>query len=248
MKHNIYFITGTNTGVGKTTYSSYLLDKWKSDGVKSAVLKPIASGCEVINESLVNEDALILRKSLCENLDDKFRSLDWINPVRFKPPIAPHIAADMLNDGSDLTCENLMDIIWPRVIEWLDYANSLGDKSNLLIEGAGGWQVPLNHEQTYAHWVQAFNKKLQDYDLEVNFGVVLVVGMQLGCLNHALLSANSIKQYGCDLSWWVANEIDPEMSCFKENYNTLNYMLGKEGFFLERIPNQAIDSKSAAVL
>lgn len=226
MKHNIYFITGTNTGVGKTTYSSYLLDKWKSNRINAAALKPIASGCEVINGVLVNEDALILHKSLCENLDNKFRSLDWINPVRFKPPIAPHIAADMLNDGSKLTCENLMDIIWPRVIEWLDYANSLGDNSNLLIEGAGGWQVPLNHEQTYAHWVQAFKKKLQDYNKDINFGVVLVVGMQLGCLNHALLSANSIKQSGCDLSWWVANEIDPKMDCFNENFKTLEMTLG----------------------
>ena len=239
MKQNIYFITGTNTGVGKTTYSSYLLNKWKSDGIKAAALKPIASGCNIIDGSLVNEDALILQKSLCESLDSKFRSLDWINPIKFEPAIAPHIAAAKLNDGTDLSCENLMEIIWPRVIEWLNYVNSLGVDSNLLIEGAGGWQVPLNNKQTYADWVQAFNKKLQDYNIEVNFGVVLVVGMQLGCLNHALLSANSIERSSCNLAWWVANEIDPEMACFKENYNTLNYMIGSDGVVLKNIQTSA---------
>ena len=233
MKHNIYFITGTNTGVGKTTYSSYLLNKWKSKGIKAAALKPIASGCKKIDGALVNEDALILQKSLCESLDSKFRSLDWINPIKFEQAIAPHIAAAKLNKATDLSVENIMDIIWPRVMQWLEYVKAKGCDSNLLIEGAGGWLVPLNNQQTYAGWVQAFNKKLQDYKIDVEFGVVLVVGMQLGCLNHALLSANSIEQAGCNLAWWVANEIDPGMACFRENLNTINKMISCDGVVLE---------------
>lgn len=249
MKKNnkqIVFITGTDTGVGKTTVTCKLLNKYLNQGYNIAALKPVASGCDIKNNILINDDALCLKqvidlaknknknKKLNISLDNKKyseidysfnSSLDWINPIRFEPPIAPHIAANMSN--KELSIDIIMNLIWPRVKSWLDYSNNF-EKNILFIEGAGGWQVPLNNKENYSDWVLALQKKLYENYSDIDFSVLLVVGMKLGCLNHTMLSAKDIKSSGCNFSGWVANQVDKDMLNYQENLDTLKTKLNMD--------------------
>lgn len=185
-----YFITGTSTGVGKTYVSSLLLKSAQQKGYKTLGLKPIAAGAI----KGINEDALILMDAtnVTCNLKD-------VNPFCFEAPIAPHIAAKQ--EKIELNKTLIVDSLKPM----LDLNADL-----CLIEGAGGWAVPINDNQMWSDVVQL-----------LDVPVILVVGMTLGCLNHALLTEHAIIADRCVIEGWIANAIDPNMECYKENLETL---------------------------
>lgn len=230
MKKNnikIIFVTGTDTGVGKTTVTCKMIEDYISKGYNVAALKPIASGCDYQGnrfgeKELVNDDALklfnIIKKSNKKYNLDLDLDLDWINPIKFEPPIAPHIAADI--DKRELSVDIIMDYIWPRVESWLNCCYKF-ENNILFIEGAGGWQVPLNNSQNYSDWVKLFQDKLSIEYGDVDFSVILVVAMKLGCLNHAILSFDSIRNSGCNFSGFYANVFDDKMLNLYDNIKCL---------------------------
>lgn len=196
MARRSYFVTGTDTGVGKTVASAAILETARALGKHTMAMKPIASGCEDTPYGLRNEDALILQSAMTEPLP-----YDQVNPVALKPAIAPHVAADMA--GRQLTAQRLVGFCRGLQIRPADL---------FLVEGAGGWRVPLNDRETYSAVPR-----------ELSMPVILVVPLRLGCINHALLSAEAIRNDGLTLAGWVANRPDQEpMSCEQE---TLNYLL-----------------------
>lgn len=201
-----YFVTGTDTDVGKTWISLGIVEALKQQGQKVGVMKPISAGCERMADGLRNIDALLLQQQ--SNIE---LSYDEINPYAFEPAIAPHIAA--AQNGIRIDIETIYQ-----------HFQSISEKSDcIVVEGAGGWQVPLNDFQTMA-----------DLAKRMQLPVILVVGMQLGCLNHALLSIESIRATGLPLAGWIANHIDPDMSCVEENIQTLSLMI--DAPLLGRIP------------
>jgi len=210
------FVTGTDTGVGKTLISKALIEYFVANGSRVAAMKPVASGARKTPSGLRNEDADILLNSI----NTKF-SYSQINPYVFEPPIAPHIAADLNDTIVDVS---LLD----KAFELL-----LAGSEKLVIEGAGGWQVPLNHEIRFADWVS-----------QKQWPVVLVVGIRLGCINHALLTYLDILQKKNPMLGWVANVIDPEASHVDENIEYLEKniaapLLGKIPF-LKQVDQQDI--------
>ena len=212
-----YFITGTDTEVGKTWISLGIVEALKQQGKDVGVMKPVSAGCERTDSGLRNEDALLLQKTSNIKLDYK-----TINPLAFEPPIAPHIAAESENIRIDV--ESLHQ-----------HFKTIQQQSDcVVVEGAGGWLVPLNDFQTLA-----------DLAARINLPVILVVGMRLGCLNHALLSVESIRNSGLPLAGWIANQVTPEMNCLKENIKTLQQMI--DAPMLGHIPFlETLDSKTIA--
>ena len=192
------FITGTDTGVGKTLFSAALLLRLGAAGVRAAACKPVASGCRREGGRLVNGDAELLAQ-----LAPACAPLDIVNPVALEPAIAPHIAA--AEAGIRLEAAALAAAC-RRAAAGADY---------LVVEGAGGWRVPLGPDSTLAAVAVA-----------LGLPVVLVVGLRLGCLNHALLSAEAIRADGLALAGWVANPVDPDMLRREENIATLAQHLG----------------------
>ncbi len=196
MAKKTYFVTGTDTGVGKTTVSAAILQAAKAQGKRTLAMKPIASGCEMTPDGLRNDDALILQSVITEPL-----VYDVINPYAFEPPIAPHVAARQA--GRTITAERLTGFC--RGLQ-------LRTAELLLVEGAGGWRVPLNDRETLAALPRA-----------LNLPVILVVSLKLGCINHALLTAEAIRADGLPIAGWVANRSEPvAMSCEQE---TLSYLM-----------------------
>ncbi len=201
-----FFITGTDTGVGKTLVSCALLQAFAAQGLRVAGMKPVAAGC---NAAGANEDvtALIAAANVVapENL---------VNPYRFAPPIAPHLAAA----GAGV------EISLARVEEAYRALSALADV--VIVEGVGGFSVPLNAREDTA-------------DLAVRLGlpVILVVGLRLGCLNHALLTAAAVRARGLRLAGWVANAIDPEMARADANVRALQDRLGAP--LVARVPFMA---------
>ncbi len=193
-----FFVTGTDTEVGKTLVSATLLHQAGIKGLTTAALKPVAAGCAMTEEGLCNEDALRLKAHMTANM-----SYEQVNPIAFKPAIAPHIAAAQVNQR--LTSRQLVAACKP-VLE--------SDYEFTVVEGAGGWQVPLNPHETLADFVTA-----------LQLPVILVVGLRLGCINHALLTVESIKNAGVSLDAWVANQLDPDMPVVQENLATLAHRL-----------------------
>lgn len=190
----LYFITGTDTGVGKTHVSLKLLAYFNKQGLSTLALKPIASGCTQTVNGLVNEDALALQNAASIKLP-----YQHINPYAFLPPIAPHLAAEEI--GKKLSVASLA----------LTLTSTLHTPADItLIEGAGGWLLPLNQTETFADYVELIHAK-----------IILVVKMQLGCLNHALLTVQNIKSRGLTLAGWVANTHDCPMPRLAENIKTL---------------------------
>ncbi len=181
MKLNNVFITGTDTGVGKTWFTVALMNELKLKGLKVAGMKPIASGSEWNNGRWENEDALQIMQACSEDID-----YEVINPIAFEPPIAPHIAADLVGETIDI-----------RKIH--DAYQALKQNHDIVIvEGVGGWRVPLSAETS-----------LCDLTRQLQLSVILVVGLRLGCINHAVLSAEVIRRDEFELSGWVATELDP---------------------------------------
>ncbi|MDH5357797.1 MAG: dethiobiotin synthase [Gammaproteobacteria bacterium] len=177
---NSVFVTGTDTGVGKTRISVGLIELLKQQGLRVAGMKPVASGCAVTDEGLRNEDAVALRSHA--NVDLPY---ERINPYAFEPAIAPHIAAQQLGVTIELSqIKHNYDVILQQV-------------DAVVVEGAGGWLVPLNEQDTLA--VLA---------VQLGLPVVLVVGIRLGCINHTLLTVDAIRQSGLPLYGWVANQLE----------------------------------------
>jgi dethiobiotin synthetase len=190
-----WFVTGTDTGVGKTAVSCALLLAAAQAGLRTAAVKPVAAGCD---ENGRNDDALQLMASMTEDLD-----YSQVNPVALKAAVAPHIAASM--EDKQIQASRLVGLCRGVMLGQADF---------VLIEGAGGWRVPLNRRETLA-----------DIAVQLQAGVILVVGMQLGCINHALLTAEAIHRDGLQLAGWVANQPGPRMASHEENLNTLREML-----------------------
>lgn len=193
-----FFITGTDTDVGKTFIACGLLEAFNQKKLKTIGYKPISAGCERVNDELENQDARYLLASSSIAL-----TLAEVNPVAFEPPIAPHIAATKVRS-----------VIKPQdiVTGWHHLAEKSPDV--LLTEGAGGWELPINQSQT-----------LPDVLSQIPCEIVLVVGLRLGCLNHALLTANAIKNSGFKLCGWIANHLSEDMPVVEDNIDTLNAMI-----------------------
>ncbi len=192
------FVTGTDTGVGKTIVSCALLRLFAREGLRAAGFKPVAAGAQRTPEGLRNEDAVRLREAASVDL-----TYEQVNPVTLEPAIAPHIAAGRAGLAIDIASlardhERLREI------------------SDLVVtEGAGGWLVPTGEDATLA-----------DLAVAVGDPVVLVVGMRLGCINHALLSAEAIRARGLPLAGWIDNRIDPSMPVQEDNVTALEARLG----------------------
>lgn len=194
-----FFIAGTDTSVGKTRVSEALLRAARQHGCSTLGLKPLAAGAEMIDGQRRNEDAHILMQASSIVL-----SYPSVNPVLLDAPMAPHIAAE--REGKRLSAQNLVGFCRGSLMT--------AGAEFTLIEGAGGWRVPLNTRETLADVVKA-----------LNLDVILVVGMKLGCLNHALLSAEAIARDGLTLRGWIANCIEPEMDGLEDNIRTLQRMV-----------------------
>ena len=192
------FVTGTDTHVGKTWVSLALVTALKRHGLRVGVMKPIASGCAQTGGGLRNDDALQLQAAANVSL-----AYEQVNPVTLAPPIAPHVAAR--EAGTPIDVEALAGT----------YRDIAQHCDRVVVEGAGGWRVPLNEHQTLADLVKA-----------MGLPAVLVVSVRLGCLNHGLLSAEAIRRDGVDLQGWVANRIDPDMARARDNIEALQARLG----------------------
>ncbi|WP_068824617.1 dethiobiotin synthase [Pseudomonas sp. BMS12] len=212
-----YFVTGTDTEIGKTTIAAGLLHAARQAGLSTAAAKPVASGCEPSAEGLRNSDALAL-------LGECSLVLDYteVNPFAFAPAIAPHLAAREV--GVALTVAALAGPVRHVLGRGADFT---------LVEGAGGWRVPL-----------AGRESLSDLACELGLPVILVVGVRLGCINHALLSAEAIERDGLRLAGWVANIVDAQTSRLEDNLATLNERLPAP--CLGRVPRLA-EATPAAV-
>lgn len=191
------FVTGTDTGVGKTLVSAALLHALARRHPRVVGMKPVAAGLVRQGEGWVSEDVLALRAASTVAVPP---ALD--NPVALPEPLSPHLAA--ARAGRRISVAGLLEAQHAL----------LAHADVVLVEGAGGWRVPLNDTETLA-----------DLAVAMAAPVVLVVGLRLGCLNHALLSAEAIRADGLRLAGWVANGIDPAMRCRDENIATLQRRL-----------------------
>ncbi|MBS1140889.1 MAG: Dethiobiotin synthase [Proteobacteria bacterium] len=189
-----YFLTGTDTEIGKTFITCALLRRAGLDGLKAVGLKPVAAGTDAKG---LNDDVEAIRAASNVELPR-----ETINPYCFQPAIAPHIAAAKAN----------VRIECGPIKAACDLAQQQADL--VIVEGVGGFCVPLGIDLSAA-----------DLAVELGMPVILVVGMRLGCINHALLSAEAIANRGLKLAGWVANRIDPAMACFEENLATLENMI-----------------------
>ena len=193
-----FFVTGTDTGVGKTLVAAALVRRFREQGLRVAGMKPVASGSLETAAGLVNEDALILQRE-----GSKRWPYATVNPLTYAPAIAPHLAAQEAGRPIDF------DLIAAR------FAEIASETDLVIVEGAGGWRVPLHGRRTIASLAA-----------QLGLPVILVVGMRLGCLNHAFLTAEAIERDGLRLAGWVANGIDPGFERRDENFATLVEWLG----------------------
>ncbi|QDY41393.1 dethiobiotin synthase [Candidatus Pantoea soli] len=176
-----WFITGTDTEVGKTVASSALLQAAGAAGLRTAGYKPVASGCEMTPDGIRNSDALALQRY--SSLELRY---EQVNPLAFMEPTSPHIVS--AEEGRPITFAALSAGLraLEQQAEWV------------LVEGAGGWFTPLSGTHTYADWVA-----------EEQLPVILVVGLRLGCINHAMLTAEAVRARGLRLAGWIANTVQP---------------------------------------
>ena len=195
-----FFITGTDTEIGKTTITQAWLAREASAGLRTLGLKPLASGAIEQGGGLRNEDALALQAASSVSCDYALH-----NPYCFAQAIAPHIAA--ANTGITLSAAQVAAACQPGLQQDCDL---------ILIEGVGGWACPLNTHETMADVVQL-----------LELPVIMVVGLRLGCLNHALLTHQAIQAAGCEFAGWIANHIDPHMQAVTENLQLLEAAMGQ---------------------
>lgn len=191
------FIAGTDTGIGKTHASCALLHALRAAGRNAVGMKPVASGCEETPEGLRNEDALALQAAGPAGV-----AYAAINPVSLRAPLSPHLAA--ARDG--------VTVALPPLTEAFERLRA--HHAPVVVEGVGGWLVPLAPGLMASALAQAWE-----------LPVILVVGLRLGCLNHALLSARAIAADGGRLLGWIGNRIDPAMEALGENLATLRELL-----------------------
>jgi len=186
-------ITGTDTGVGKTLIATALLRGLASRGVRAVGMKPVAAGCEMADGALVNEDVTALTAA-----SNVAAPVELINPYRFQPSIAPHLAAELA--GETISLQRIRDA----------YVALAARADRVVVEGAGGFLVPLNERED-----------IGDLARLLGLPVLLVVGMRLGCLNHALLTAEAVKRRGLKFAGWVANRLDASTPAVERNVQTL---------------------------
>ena len=189
---SIFFITGTDTDCGKTYTTGQLITLIRTHNKTGIALKPVASGCNIENNQLINSDIVALEAAN--------KSAIKINNWLFEPPVSPHLAS------SQLTAQSIAAFCQKSMYQQFDH---------ILVEGAGGILVPLNKDET---WVDVIN-------MIPSIQVILVVGMKLGCLNHALLSEALMLEKGVQCAGWIANCIDPDMLMLEENIDTLKHKM-----------------------
>ena len=195
--HNGLFITGTDTGCGKTEITLGLMHALQQRGETVVGMKPVASGAQPTAEGLRNEDALRIQRQGSREIP-----YAQINPFVYEPPVAPHLAAE----ASGLPID-------PQVVrEGFEVLSGQADR--VVVEGVGGWLVPLGSTLTLA-----------DLAVRLQLPVILVVGLRLGCINHALLSAAGIRQSGARLLGWIGNQVEPAMAAREGNLRTLREMI-----------------------
>ena len=211
-----FFVTGTDTEIGKTTIAAGLLHAARLAGLSTAAAKPVASGCEQTAAGLRNDDALAL-------LGQCSLALDYaeVNPFAFAPAIAPHLAAR--EAAVELSVARLRPAVQQVLARGADFT---------LVEGAGGWRVPLAGRETLA-----------DLAVALELPVILVVGVRLGCINHAALSLEAIERDGLRVAGWVANIVDPQTWRLEENLATLAERLPAP--CLGRVPRLAAATPAA---
>jgi dethiobiotin synthetase len=192
------FIAGTDTNIGKTYISVGLLHQFNQQGLSTIGIKPIASGATIQHGQLVNNDALLLQHAASIKL-----AYHHINPFTFEPAIAPHLAAAL--SRRCLTISQLTGLTSIAMSHPADIC---------LIEGAGGWRVPLNDTETMA-----------DYAIQQTCKVILVVGIKLGCINHAILTYQSMQQDQANVIGWIANKVEPDTPYADEIIQTLQRWL-----------------------
>ncbi|MHB1676146.1 MAG: dethiobiotin synthase [Sulfuriferula sp.] len=188
-----YFIAGTDTGVGKTLVSAMLLHGFAAQGLRTVGMKPVASGATELKGEAAWDDVLQLQAESTVDMPLAVR-----NPYRFAPPIAPHIAARQAGQRIDM------------LVIRQAYSQLQNKAEVVIVEGAGGFYTPLNDTDTMA-----------DLVVLLDLPVILVVALQLGCINHALLTQQAISSHGLVLAGWVANQIQPAMLARADNLATL---------------------------
>ena len=191
------YVTGTDTGIGKTLTSCTLLHALREHGLRVAGMKPVASGCTEIDGAWKNEDALALQAAGMPGL-----AYADINPFALEQPLAPELAAR--DAGIDVTLPPILHA----------HARLAAQADALVVEGVGGWAAPLSAERMQVDLVRA-----------LRLPVVLVVGLRLGCLNHALLSARAIVGDGVHLAGWIGSQVDPAMARVDDNIAMLRARL-----------------------
>ncbi len=197
------FITGTDTDVGKTHVACQLIQQYVAQGLKVVGMKPVAAGCELVDGEWVNEDVQKLMAASNVNAP-----IELVNPYCFNDYIAPHLAAKKA--GTEIKIEPIKQAY--------DQLATMADV--VIVEGAGGFLVPLNSKASLADLAET-----------LAIPVILVVGIRLGCINHTLLTVEAIKARNLTLHGWVANHIDPEIQLLKENVQTIEKQLKSSPLF-----------------
>lgn len=192
-----FFITGTDTDSGKTVAAISLMQCLQSRGEQVLGMKPVAAGAEQTPAGLRNDDALKLQAQ-----GSSLQPYATINPYLFVPPIAPHLAAE----------QAAVTIDFDNIADCFEQLATAADR--VVVEGAGGWRVPLGAQGTIAELAK-----------RLRLPVILVVGLRLGCINHALLSAESILATGATLAGWIGSRVDPAMCQAEANIATLRQQL-----------------------
>lgn len=193
-----FFIAGTDTGVGKTYVSCLLLHYWRQQGYRVKAWKPCAAGAEPSEQGLRNDDGLALLAA-----QGGSQSYAQLNPICLPDPMSPHLAAQKA--GIDCSLSQVLS-------HWPEFDALTAER--FVVEGAGGWLCPLTAEQSFADLAKA-----------LKLPVILVVGLRLGCLNHALLSAQSIQTAGLKLAGWIGCQLSPDMAGLQGNLDYLQQQL-----------------------
>jgi dethiobiotin synthetase len=187
------FVTGTDTGIGKSVASASLLHALRARGLRAVGMKPVASGCERTPDGWRNEDALLLQAASAP-----VPAYDDVNPYALPQPLAPELAAAQA--GVEIALTTILAA----------HARLSAQSDAVVVEGVGGWAAPVSATLDQIDLVRA-----------LDLPVVLVVGLRLGAINHARLSARAIQADGARLAGWIANDIDPRMACADENFEIL---------------------------
>lgn len=188
-----YFITGTDTHIGKSIVSASMLHGIANRGLSVAGMKPIATGCLESENGLRNEDAELMMQY--SNVDLPY---DLVNPYAYEPPVSPHLAARRENE--EISIDKIVES-YQAISEQADW---------VIVEGVGGWMVPINE-----------NELVEDLAKALNLPLIFVVGTRLGCINHALLTLDRIRTSGLPVAGWVANIMDRNINFLPEVIDTL---------------------------